>query len=1046
MSAPRSIHLRRTLAIIGGVALVGAVLTSPPSQAAPAGPSTVDGASQAPASSSIVPLVSGDTVRVSDAGPGQFAVAIEPASAGRAFNRYTDAAGDLHVVPVRLAPMIPDRLDPRLFNVSGLIRAGYDRANRADLPLIVTFSGDAAPVPGATIGAVLPAGGVRATVDRDGARALGAALELAAGSGSTIPGVAKIWLDDATTASLLDASTGSPDAAKVAGGVTLTMQVFDRDGGDNLFGTIGVLNLETGVSEFIGVGPGETTVERVVPEGMYAVMFQGVTFVGDGIDLLSVNFPEIEIAGDTTVVLDAATGNEATYDVGADTTILDAGVNVLRLPDDAPGIGMGNFAIGFPNTRVFTAPAEPVTIGTFEYSTQWTAQGDEIVYRLIFIENDGIPEDLAYVVGREDVVELTSMYHRDVDGQYYIGRFGFTSSGATTGFLPINVPGAHIEWLTTNVPWLGLTLLTPDGLIEFDQFDARTYEAGSSAEEHWANRPVRPAVHPLQEPPIRSGDVMSIGILTFVDAAWNYGFANDPAVDTVAYELTADGEVISEGGQLFADITVPPGPADYELTMTTARNVEWWLTSTETSSVWRFGSDTTEAPEPLDMLQVEYDIVSLDLYNQAAAPTAVRFRPYSLAGDPAITGFSASSSIDDGGTWESIELTDVGDGWYEGIVSVPESCDPSCFVSLRTESTDEAGNTLDQDIMRAYSAYPGTGFGWDLLDTGSTGSFRGLDAVSDQVAWAANDDGEVLRTVDGGATFENVAPPEGEADGLLFRDVEARSTDEALVLAIGAGEASRIYRTTDGGASWEETFRAENPASFFDCMAMFDARHGLVMGDPVDGKFQILITSDRGKTWTYAPESGMPDALAGEFAFAASGTCLTATGKQAFFGTGGGAEARVFRTVDFGLTWSVSSTPMQSTEAGGIFSLDFRTNRVGIAIGGDFTTPEEATDALARSTDHGVTWVLVDESVAPDGYRSGLAWYADKRGDERATIEPDQKIVFAVGPTGSDVSFNRGKTWQQFDGGAFHSVECVEGTTSCWASGPDGRIAVLTRS
>jgi len=137
----------------------------------------------------------------------------------------------------------------------------------------------------------------------------------------------------------------------------------------------------------------------------------------------------------------------------------------------------------------------------------------------------------------------------------------------------------------------------------------------------------------------------------------------------------------------------------------------------------------------------------------------------------------------------------------------------------------------------------------------------------------------------------------------------------------------------------------------------------------------------------------------------------------------------------------VSSTPIQSTESGGIFSLDFRTNRLGIAIGGDFATPDEATDALARSTDGGVTWELVDESVAPAGYRSGLAWYADQRGDTRTAIPAEQKVAIAVGPSGSDASFNRGKTWVQFDSGAFHGVQCAE--SACWASGPEGRIATL---
>ena len=333
---------------------------------------------------------------------------------------------------------------------------------------------------------------------------------------------------------------------------------------------------------------------------------------------------------------------------------------------------------------------------------------------------------------------------------------------------------------------------------------------------------------------------------------------------------------------------------------------------------------------------------------------------------------------------------------------------------------------------------------WELLDSGSTAGFRGLDAVSAEIAWASSDDGEVLRTVNGGVTFEDVSPPEGAEDELLFRDVEARNADEALVLAVGTGEASRVYRTVDGGETWDETFRGDDPAAFFDCMAMFDRRHGIVLGDPVDGKFQVLITSNAGRTWTYAPESGMPDALDGEFAFAASGTCATATGKKAFFGTGGGAEARVFRSLDFGLTWDVSSTPILSTESGGIFSLDFRTNKLGIAIGGDFALPEEATDALARSTDGGVTWELVDEAVAPTGYRSGLAWYADRRGDERAVPDPEQTVVIAVGPTGSDVSRDRGRTWEQFDDGAFNSIECA--LDHCWAVGPSGRIARLVGS
>ncbi|MFD0819097.1 oxidoreductase, partial [Micromonospora zhanjiangensis] len=122
----------------------------------------------------------------------------------------------------------------------------------------------------------------------------------------------------------------------------------------------------------------------------------------------------------------------------------------------------------------------------------------------------------------------------------------------------------------------------------------------------------------------------------------------------------------------------------------------------------------------------------------------------------------------------------------------------------------------------------------------------------------------------------------------------------------------------------------------------------------MDGIFRILSTADGGRSWSVLPSTGMPAALAGEFAFAASGTCLVTADHgpdRAWFATGGGASTRVFRTDDRGRTWKVTSTPIPSGPAAGIFSLAFRDQRHGVAVGGDYENPTAAPDGAATSRD-----------------------------------------------------------------------------------------------
>jgi photosystem II stability/assembly factor-like uncharacterized protein len=171
----------------------------------------------------------------------------------------------------------------------------------------------------------------------------------------------------------------------------------------------------------------------------------------------------------------------------------------------------------------------------------------------------------------------------------------------------------------------------------------------------------------------------------------------------------------------------------------------------------------------------------------------------------------------------------------------------------------------------------GHDYGWQLTPTGSVTPtppprLRGLSAISERVAWTSGSAGTVLRATNKGATRQSVGPP-GTAS-LQFRDIVAFDADTAVILSIGNGTDSRIYRTTYAGQTWSLVFVNDDPLAFYDCMAWFDKHRGLALSDPVNGRFRILATNDGGRSWQVL-DADMPPALPAEFAFAASGQCIT---------------------------------------------------------------------------------------------------------------------------------------------------------------------------
>ena len=316
---------------------------------------------------------------------------------------------------------------------------------------------------------------------------------------------------------------------------------------------------------------------------------------------------------------------------------------------------------------------------------------------------------------------------------------------------------------------------------------------------------------------------------------------------------------------------------------------------------------------------------------------------------------------------------------------------------------------------------------WTLQSSGVMARLRGVSAVSDRVAWASGSGSTVLRTADGGVTWQKLTVT---TDAVDFRDVDAINARTAYVLSIGNGPASRIYKTDDAGATWTLQFKNDDPKAFFDAMSFWDAAHGIVIGDSIAGQFCIMTTEDGGRNWQRVPASALPPALPNEGAFAASGTNIAVLGKSdAWIGVGAATKARVLRTHDRGRTWRVAETPLVAGASAGIFSVAFRDAKHGVVVGGDYTKEKDAVDNLAVTNDGGITWTL---AKGLNGFRSVVAY-----------VPGMKTALVAVGPSGTDYSVDDGRTWIQLAGPGFDTLSFVRNQPVGWAAGARGSLGRL---
>jgi photosystem II stability/assembly factor-like uncharacterized protein len=143
-------------------------------------------------------------------------------------------------------------------------------------------------------------------------------------------------------------------------------------------------------------------------------------------------------------------------------------------------------------------------------------------------------------------------------------------------------------------------------------------------------------------------------------------------------------------------------------------------------------------------------------------------------------------------------------------------------------------------------------------------------------------------------------------------------------------------------------------------------------------------------------------------------------------------SSRIYYSGDKGKTWEVFATPIVKDEpTQGIYSVAFYDEKLGVAMGGDYTKSEDKMENKAITRDGGKTWQLMADGLEPS-YKSCIQFVPNSGG---------QGMV-AIGFTGISYSGDSGAHWKKLSNEPFYTFRFLNDSIA-YAAGK-GRISKLT--
>ena len=313
----------------------------------------------------------------------------------------------------------------------------------------------------------------------------------------------------------------------------------------------------------------------------------------------------------------------------------------------------------------------------------------------------------------------------------------------------------------------------------------------------------------------------------------------------------------------------------------------------------------------------------------------------------------------------------------------------------------------------------------EIIHSGVNTSLRGLSVVNNNVIWVSGSNGMVGKSTNAGKNWKWMTVKGFEKTD--FRDIEAFDANTAIIM--GIAEPAYILKTTDGGDTWKVVFENKTKGMFLDAMDFRDLRNGIVVGDPVDGKFFMAKTNDGGNSWNQVSEEQRPNADEGEAFFASSGTNIRYLSNGSLVFVSGGKNSRLFYdNIPF------ETLMTKGKESAGAFSVavydnykNTSANKI-LIVGGDYSADSLTANNCFVSNTGGKTWIV--PKTSPNGYRSCVEFL-------------NKETLVTCGTNGVDYSFDGGKNWYLISKEGFHVCRFARFGNTVYLAGSNGKIGKL---